>query len=112
MNDLISRQSAIDALWGMRQSLDESMDRFLAMNMMTSRAVAKAERNRIENDIQIIESLPTIEAAPIKHGHWIEKIIYSHSYAECSECKTVYSWSETETMRFCKRCGANMREVK
>lgn len=44
-----------------------------------------------------------------KTGHWIEKIIYSHSYAECSECKTVYSWSETETMRFCKRCGADMR---
>lgn len=57
-----------------------------------------------------IDNMPTIEAEPVKHGHWIEKIIYSHSYAECSECKTVYSWSETETMRFCKRCGAKMNK--
>ena len=49
---------------------------------------------------------------PLKHGHWIEKVICSHSYAECSECKTVYSWSETETMRYCKRCGARMDEVE
>ena len=49
---------------------------------------------------------------PVKHGHWREKIIYSHSYAECSECKTVYSWSETETMRYCKMCGAQMDEVE
>ena len=64
----------------------------------------------IQNYIAFIDKRVT--ALEAKHGHWREKIIDSHSYAECSECKTVYSWSETETMRFCKRCGAKMDEVK
>lgn len=56
----------------------------------------------------ITNLLPTTE---LKHGHWNKKIVQKHSYAECSECKTIYSWSETETMRFCKQCGAKMDGV-
>ena len=79
-----------------------------------NKQLVRLYRLDINNDLkdaikEFLLTAPTIEP---KHGHWREKIIYSHSYAECSECKTVYSWSESDTMRYCKMCGADMREVE
>ena len=52
--DCISRQQAIDALWKERQQLDDYMDECLKKGLMALRAGTKAERNRIEEDIEII----------------------------------------------------------
>ena len=63
-SDLISRQDAIDALWEQRQKLNDHMEILLQNDNMASRYLAKIERNRIEEDINIIEEL--LSAQPEK----------------------------------------------
>lgn len=90
----------------------------VSLNLEEAREMAKYDHRTSEywptligERLWFLNILNNIEIEP-KRGHWREKIIYSHSYAECSECKTVYGWSETETMKFCKRCGARMDEAE
>ena len=49
-------------------------------------------------------------AEPTKHGRWIPS--KDGHGCECSECGTAYRWSEADTMRYCKICGARMDEVE
>lgn len=56
----------------------------------------------------MIESIPVVEAEPVKHGRWIRMI--GDDY-ECSECKAAV-WSRppypTERYKYCWSCGAKM----
>lgn len=63
--------------------------------------------------IEIIETQPTVDAEPVKHGHWEKPqrhgvISYDeHAYAECSCChKSQYL---ARGMNYCPHCGADMR---
>ena len=60
-NDCISRKDAIDALWGEREKLDSYMDECLKKGLFALRSGTKAERNRIEEDIEIITRLPSAQ---------------------------------------------------
>ena len=66
MHDLISKQLAIDELWGEREKLDSCMDVYLKNRLFTLRSLTKAERNRIEEDIEIITRLPSAQPEPIR----------------------------------------------
>ena len=84
------------------------------------------EYNFIENLIKGIENEPTVESAPVVHGHWIkqkpneEAMNAFHAmgigkgmsaksiYWTCSECG---GWG-TPTHKFCNNCGADMRKEK
>ena len=84
MNDLISRQAALNelphALWG--KEWDE--------------ALAKA----------IIESLPTID--PVKRGEWV-----SDGFTwRCSECGKTYWGRLAQPWNYCPNCGAKVEEKK
>ena len=73
MSDLIDRQAAIGALWEKRQALNDYMEILLQDGKMSSRYLTKIERNRIEEDINIIEQLPPaqpeqLEQCPIYGG--------------------------------------------
>lgn len=61
----------------------------------------------------ILDSAPTVEAEPIKHGHWIN----NNGLYQCSLCKeyTVMGWAScisieymNKTMKYCNNCGAKM----
>lgn len=56
---------------------------------------------------EIINNLPTIEAAPVVHGEWIdhefEDMVYSR---ECSEC---HYEIPNMNWNFCPNCGVDMR---
>ena len=70
----------------------------------------------VDVDIRRVEPIgkpdwcPLVELEPVKHGRWIPS--KNGHGCECSECGTAYRWSETETMRYCKICGAKMNEVE
>ena len=105
MSDLISRQSAIDALWKERQQLDDYMDEFLKKGLTALRAGTKAERNRIEEDIYIIKELPSTQAER-KSGRWIEE---PNCWYRCSQCgKHFTSILGHMGYNFCPNCGAEM----
>ena len=78
-DDLISRKAAIDALWKERQQLDDYMDECLKKGLAALRAGTKAERNRIEEDIEIIKDLPsaqpTINGYDIRHLELIAAVL-------------------------------------
>ncbi len=62
--------------------------------------IAFARAMRDETDF------PTIEAEPVRHGHWTDN---GEDKFICSACKGyVYRWFGKSD--FCPRCGADMRE--
>ena len=71
--------------------------------------------SRKENIAQIllrIETAPTIEAEPVKHGRWIfvgEGTMpdgWTYRKYKCSECDFV----TVEAKNFCQNCGVKMNE--
>jgi hypothetical protein len=58
-----------------------------------------------------INSMPTIEAKPVKHGRW-EMLKNGHD-AVCTNCRLYWIPIEDKyDYWFCPRCGADMREEK
>lgn len=116
VGDTISRQQAIDALWEKRQALNDYMEILLQDGKMQSRYLTKIERNRIEEDINIIEDLPSAQPEP-KRGKWIDKGITGdwqyqtdgrgrswHEW-QCDQCKDMVK----KRSFYCPNCGADMR---
>ena len=98
MNDLISRQAAIDALGGNEPVGDPS-------KMDDDDVVKMWERIRIINIINKLPSTqPTIEP---RKGKWIyNKERGTAKIWTCSEC----GWNDIGEWNFCPNCGADMRE--
>lgn len=63
-----------------------------------------------DRHIKIINSLPTIETEPRKHGKWIQ--LYHDNY-KCSECGSWWGSDYNDEIindfNFCPICGADMR---
>lgn len=51
-----------------------------------------------------LSTLPTVDAKPIQHGHWI---VDEDGNIKCSECG-----HHGVGDNYCERCGAKMDEVK
>lgn len=65
----------------------------------------------------IIENAPTIEAEPVRHGHWIKKDhVFSKDTGiyryECSECHCTDEHNEDREVPYCWQCGALMDEAE
>jgi len=79
-----------------------------------------AEIHWIEHDYNTINvhrkplyEIPTVDAAPVKHGRWIEKEGFDgDSYYTCSACgcewTTIDGTPAQNNMRYCPECGAMM----
>lgn len=65
-----------------------------------------------------IAKAPTIEAEPVRHGHWISLTNCSNSGVYCSVChkkvyKEDYAWCNRKNKlrsNYCPNCGAKMDE--
>ena len=60
--------------------------------------------------LSLIEDAPTVDAEPVKHGHWTDraKSILGLPTEACSECA---EWSVGYNKDYCPNCGAKMDEV-
>lgn len=64
-----------------------------------------------------IDSVPTIDAEPVRHGHWIKE---TDGGTRCSCCKQTVKEDSTgvavpvdlSDMPYCPKCGAIMDEVE
>ena len=59
--------------------------------------------------IEQIDAQPTIEAEPVRHGHWEEDKNYNAALQRCSVCKRLIYYGCL--MNYCPHCGAKMDEV-
>ena len=98
MDDLISRQDAIDALKRMQKDISGDYT-FLDPLIMTGVAY-------IGDCIGEIQDLPSA----VKHGRWINhRNDDGHNIADCSECSSTIQWfDDDEKPRYCCMCGARM----
>ena len=65
-----------------------------------------------------IESAPTVDAVPVRHGKWTaDEILYTQGMVVCSCCKTEYyrddlymvgNDAQGELPNYCPNCGARM----
>ena len=60
-----------------------------------------------------IATMPTVDAEPVRHGHWInhyDDLFPEESMVECSLCHE-YECLNIDT-NYCPNCGAKMDEVE
>ena len=57
--------------------------------------------------VLIIDQLSTVDAEPVKHGHWEGKPIAGYSTVRCSECGDVFM-ENSGKWNYCPYCGAYM----
>lgn len=70
--------------------------------------LAPLEINRLVDLFQLIKNLPSVDAAPVVHGRWIDH----KDEHQCSECKEItivdfYVWRHVQ-FDYCPYCGAKM----
>lgn len=93
MDDLISRQAAIDALIELTIQRDKWDDK-----------EGFAQKRGIDAAICAIEDLPSAE----RHGRWVDVEPAPHNlfYATCSVCGDRQT---IEVANYCPNCGASLR---
>ena len=80
LNDLISRQAAIKAIYN-----------------------STADGDRADWFAFVINQVPAADTQQVRHAHWIDK---NGSIASCSMCKD--RWGVWSVMNYCPSCGARM----
>ena len=122
MNDLISRQAAIDALWKALYEYEDKTEKQFQESEDLDVGDWIEHRIFVQNmsdiDRQTILNLPSVTPQQ-KTGHWV----LSGGYWRCSECKekallkldkATGGYREYEPVRskYCPECGAKMQEVQ
>lgn len=65
-----------------------------------------------QQGLALIEDAPTVDAEPVKHGHWInhfDDLFPEDSSVECSVCHEYEGIMANDN--YCPNCGAKMDEV-
>ena len=71
---------------------------------------SKSNNIPIDELYDILEQMPTIDAEPVRHGHWT---LDRHEHGVCSVCHmTSVDIIGGEFHNYCPNCGAKMDEVK
>ena len=60
--------------------------------------------------MNLMDDQPTIDAAPVVHGHWIGKPLAGYSTVKCSACGSAFMENNGK-WKYCPDCGAKMDEV-
>lgn len=63
--------------------------------------------------LNVIDTAPTIDAEPVRHGHWIEVDRWTPEVFACSVCgeETNDTSFGVPRANYCPNCGAKMDEV-
>lgn len=112
---LIDADTAEKKLAELVELYEKRMPKWSPNDMLTSGRDAALKwgykADGVEKALEIIKDMPTVEAEPVKHGHWIEK----NDWIACSNCNYEI-FDEFYTKRFqyiaCPYCEAKMEKVK
>lgn len=58
--------------------------------------------------LKLIDAAPTIEAEPVRRGHWVLTRDEQYEYCHCSECgyDTGENWMIGSEIPYCSQCGS------
>ena len=102
MNDIISRQAAID-------TLNEYFER---IGKLKRKGLTKGEKAISLDTVGAIKTLQS--AQPVRHGKWIDEgqhaDFFPHHEWRCSECGEQVLEIGEPWYAYCPNCGADMRE--
>ena len=110
MGDLISREAAIEYLMTNMGWRDE--DGYEVDDADEKRAIIT----------DLVNGIPTVEAAPVVHAHWIEPKIPTNTTGHggvgqdkkndwlCSNCRCAFDAKLLWCQNYCPNCGALMNE--
>lgn len=103
MNDLISRQAALDEFQRFGSVWMEYTD-----DMPAEKIAWMALKNAKSSMIDVLNGLPTVDAEPAQYGHWY--IQRFGSDAKCSECGMSFTdaYDIENHDKYCRHCGARM----
>lgn len=66
----------------------------------------KGKNRKTDLGIKLVEAIvsnaPTVDAEPIRHGHWVE--VSPQECYKCSVCSLTNDWEDI----YCPNCGAKM----
>ena len=100
MDDLISRAAAIDYLMTNMGWRDE--DGYEVDDADEKRAIIT----------DLVNGIPAVDAAPVRHGRWIYENDGTGDYSHCSECGCRVHGGRISDLsaryKFCPNCGAKM----
>jgi len=111
MGDLISRNEAI-------KEFAEKREVWYGKGPLPS-----MESLMWQGAISITEQLPSVDAEPVVHGHWIETTIPANTTGYggvgqdkkdgvlCSKCRSAFDVKLLWSNNYCPNCGAKMDEV-
>ena len=70
----------------------------------------KCDYCRTANYIYMIEDMPAVDVAPVRHGRWVEKEKYTFGIMyDCSLCENRIL-DNGNPWHYCPNCGAKMDE--
>ena len=101
MDDLISRQAAIDALM--------KRDKELRNINWYDKPFAEGECRGIDEALAIVSNLPSAQPQR-KTGWWTKAYDGIDDHVKCTGCFKTYDWiSQAQYYNYCPNCGADMR---
>ena len=106
MADLIDRQALMDGYKYMGYDSTEHPEESYMEGW------CKGFNSGVEHCIHHLIHAPSVDAEPVRHGHWInhpDDLFPADSMIECSVCHE-YEYA-TANDNFCGNCGAKMDEV-
>lgn len=61
----------------------------------------------------VINEQPTIDAQPVKRGHWVLTRDENYEYCQCSECgyDTGENWMIGSEIPYCAQCGSKNYDI-
>ena len=89
------------------------MDEYIEREALYEKSYWHGEHPNVDNpfpdgvdaiDIKDVDTIPSDDVAPVRHGRWLPQVVLGQKAWDCSECKTLGSphW------KWCPVCGAMM----
>lgn len=83
------------------KAVEKDFEGVCVYDVPPSEAVSDFER--------IIDSMPTIDAEPVRHGRWIDDMYFDEPVTRCTWCNRGFAKGhKAERFPYCHNCGAKM----
>ena len=89
------------------KEIDKLPEKREKMRLIDADALPKYEGYALSADAvaRAVENAPTVDAEPVRHGHWVQVVDNRGVHFVCSNCG---EWEYHQAQKYCGECGARM----